>query len=154
MQLWDIAGDGAAAARTSASPAVADGDARMTGQDRFKGLARVPLRARTQQAPQPTHPRCAPQIYYKDAAAALILYDTCDMRTFKSVMQWKEVRCFPTRAASCRLPRLLAPWHARVGFDTHSLAGVVQDINQKVLLPNGQPIPVFLIGTKIDLDET
>jgi GTPase SAR1 family protein len=55
------------------------------------------------------------RIYYKDAVAAVVVFDLTDRNTFDAALKWKE------------------------------------DIDSKVLLKNGDPIPVLLIGNKLDL---
>ncbi|KAF8923110.1 P-loop containing nucleoside triphosphate hydrolase protein [Dissophora ornata] len=68
----------------------------IAGQEKFSGLTRV---------------------YYKEAVAALVVYDVTRPKTFEAVPKWKS------------------------------------DLDTKVSLPNGEPIPVVLLANKIDLQE-
>ncbi|KAG9321750.1 hypothetical protein KVV02_006750 [Mortierella alpina] len=70
----------------------------IAGQEKFSGLTRV---------------------YYKEAVAALVVYDVTRPKTFEAVPKWKA------------------------------------DLDSKVSLPGGEPIPVVLLANKTDLkDET
>ncbi|KAF9178461.1 rab32, member RAS oncoprotein [Haplosporangium sp. Z 767] len=70
----------------------------IAGQEKFSGLTRV---------------------YYKEAVAALVVYDVTRPKTFEAVSKWKA------------------------------------DLDSKVTLPGGDPIPVVLLANKTDLqDET
>ncbi len=55
------------------------------------------------------------RVYYRDADAAVIMFDLTAPRTFDSVVKWKA------------------------------------DVDEKVLLPNGDPVPCLLLGNKSDL---
>jgi len=55
------------------------------------------------------------RVYYRDADAAVIMFDLTTPRTFESVAKWKA------------------------------------DVDEKVLLPNGDPVPCLLLGNKSDL---
>ncbi|TKR72415.1 hypothetical protein L596_019862 [Steinernema carpocapsae] len=66
-----------------------------TGQDRFGNMTRV---------------------YYKDAHAALIVYDSTREATFEGALRWKA------------------------------------DLDNKVLLASGKPVPAVLLSNKCDLD--
>ncbi|KAG0368498.1 P-loop containing nucleoside triphosphate hydrolase protein [Gamsiella multidivaricata] len=68
----------------------------IAGQEKFSGLTRV---------------------YYKEAVAALVVYDVTRPKTFEAVPKWKS------------------------------------DLDTKVSLPGGEPIPVVLLANKIDLQE-
>ncbi|KAF9434800.1 rab32, member RAS oncoprotein [Entomortierella beljakovae] len=68
----------------------------IAGQEKFSGLTRV---------------------YYKEAVAALVVYDVTRPKTFEAVPKWKA------------------------------------DLDSKVSLPGGEPIPVVLLANKIDLQE-
>ncbi|KAG0230747.1 ras-related protein rab-32-like protein [Mortierella sp. GBAus27b] len=68
----------------------------IAGQEKFSGLTRV---------------------YYKEAVAALVVYDVTRPKTFEAVPKWKS------------------------------------DLDSKVSLPGGDPIPVVLLANKIDLQE-
>ncbi|KAG0329867.1 rab32, member RAS oncoprotein [Dissophora globulifera] len=68
----------------------------IAGQEKFSGLTRV---------------------YYKEAVAALVVYDVTRPKTFEAVPKWKS------------------------------------DLDSKVSLPGGEPIPVVLLANKIDLQE-
>jgi len=66
----------------------------IAGQERFQDMTRV---------------------YYKEAVAAIIVYDKTKLASYQAVTAWKE------------------------------------DIDKKITLSNGEPIPVFLFGNKCDL---
>ncbi|KAF9132990.1 rab32, member RAS oncoprotein [Mortierella sp. 14UC] len=68
----------------------------IAGQEKFSGLTRV---------------------YYKEAVAALVVYDITRPNTFEAVPKWKA------------------------------------DLDTKVCLPGGQPIPVVLLANKMDLQD-
>ncbi|KAF9903972.1 rab32, member RAS oncoprotein [Linnemannia zychae] len=68
----------------------------IAGQEKFSGLTRV---------------------YYKEAVAALVVYDITRPNTFEAVPKWKA------------------------------------DLDTKVCLPDGQPIPVVLLANKMDLQD-
>ncbi|KAK3811250.1 MAG: small GTPase rabE [Benniella sp.] len=68
----------------------------IAGQEKFSGLTRV---------------------YYKEAVAALVVYDVTRPKTFEAVPKWKS------------------------------------DLDSKVSLPGGDPIPVVLLANKVDLQE-
>ncbi|KAF8985574.1 rab32, member RAS oncoprotein [Entomortierella lignicola] len=68
----------------------------IAGQEKFSGLTRV---------------------YYKEAVAALVVYDVTRPKTFEAVPKWKS------------------------------------DLDSKVSLPGGEPIPVVLLANKIDLHD-
>ncbi|KAF9087369.1 rab32, member RAS oncoprotein [Mortierella sp. GBA35] len=68
----------------------------IAGQEKFSGLTRV---------------------YYKEAVAALVVYDITRPKTFEAVPKWKA------------------------------------DLDTKVSLPDGQPIPVVLLANKMDLQD-
>jgi Ras-related protein Rab-32 len=55
------------------------------------------------------------RIYYKDAIAAMIVFDVSSQDTFEAVEKWK------------------------------------QDVNEKVFLPDGNPVPCILVANKVDL---
>ncbi|KAF9582904.1 rab32, member RAS oncoprotein [Lunasporangiospora selenospora] len=57
------------------------------------------------------------RVYYKEAVAALVVYDVTRPKTFEAVSKWKA------------------------------------DLDSKVSLPDGEPIPVILLANKIDLQE-
>ena len=67
----------------------------VAGQERYKSLTRV---------------------YYKEAAAAIVVFDTTQYATLEGVEEWKR------------------------------------DIDEKVTLPDGRPIPCILLGNKADLE--
>ncbi|KAF9397764.1 rab32, member RAS oncoprotein [Mortierella sp. AD011] len=56
-------------------------------------------------------------VYYKEAVAALVVYDVTRSKTFESVPKWKA------------------------------------DLDSKVSLPGGEPIPVVLLANKTDLQD-
>ncbi|KAF9113960.1 rab32, member RAS oncoprotein [Mortierella sp. AM989] len=68
----------------------------IAGQEKFSGLTRV---------------------YYKEAVAALVVYDVTRPKTFEAVPKWKS------------------------------------DLDSKVSLPGGEPIPVVLLANKVDLQD-
>jgi len=53
------------------------------------------------------------QVYYKEAVAALIVFDCTRQSTFDAVLTWKN------------------------------------DLDSKVLLPNGEPVPCLLLSNKV-----
>ena len=53
------------------------------------------------------------QVYYKEAVAAIIMFDCTRQPTFDAVMTWKN------------------------------------DLDSKVLLPNGDPVPCLLLSNKV-----
>ena len=55
------------------------------------------------------------RVYYKDAVAALVVFDVTHPPSFKNIKKWKE------------------------------------DIDEKVTLPDGRPIPCILVANKSDL---
>ena len=55
------------------------------------------------------------RVYYRDAAAAVIMFDLTAQRTFDAVSKWKK------------------------------------DVDEKVLLASGEPVPCLLMGNKSDL---
>ena len=55
------------------------------------------------------------QVYYKEAVAALVVYDVTRPKTFEAVPKWKA------------------------------------DLDSKVSLPGGEPIPVVLLANKVQL---
>eukprot|EP01061_Rhynchopus_euleeides_P002411 TRINITY_DN11851_c0_g1_i1.p1 TRINITY_DN11851_c0_g1~~TRINITY_DN11851_c0_g1_i1.p1 ORF type:complete len:399 (+),score=204.83 TRINITY_DN11851_c0_g1_i1:386-1582(+) len=69
----------------------------VAGQERYKSLTRV---------------------YYKEAAAAIVVFDCTQHSTLEGVEEWKR------------------------------------DIDEKVTLPDGRPIPCILLGNKADLDSS
>ena len=53
------------------------------------------------------------QVYYKEAVAAMIVFDCTRQSTFDAVLTWKN------------------------------------DLDSKVLLPNGEPVPCLLLSNKV-----
>ena len=55
------------------------------------------------------------QVYYKEAVAAMIVFDCTRQSTFDAILTWKN------------------------------------DLDSKVLLPNGEPVPCLLLSNKVGI---
>lgn len=76
------------------------------------------------------------RVYYKEAVGAFIVFDVTRKDTFQAVEKWKA-------------GNYLNPWIINVQLKFISLFET-QDLDSKVLLPDGRPIPCVLIGNKAD----
>ncbi len=115
-------------------------------------------------APPPTHSSPAGQdrfgalyrIYYRDAFGALLVFDLSRPETFQSVLRVRIPRRrqphlpIPSPRLSPPTPRS-TPRHAPTFFFP---AQWKREIDTKVTLPNGSPLPVVLLANKCDLPDT
>lgn len=76
------------------------------------------------------------RIYYRDALGAFLVFDLSKPETFQSVLR-VCILSFPMLSATSHCEYPLLQWK--------------RDIDQKVVLPDGSPLPVVLLANKCDL---
>lgn len=74
------------------------------------------------------------RVYYKEAVGAFIVFDVTRSATFDAVVKWKQVR--------------ESDYHCKRLFFDFCLI-IQQDLDSKVQLPNGSPIPCILLANKV-----
>ena len=86
------------------------------------------------------------RIYYRDAFGALLVFDLTRPETFHSVLRVRHRAA--QRARSFCAPYLTAPFPTPPATPQWK-----REIDSKVQLPNGKPLPVVLLANKCDLPE-